>query len=63
MPIWLIYATGVLEKAGHDCRLIDSPARRQTRIELLREAGFEIAKAVFYKSDPEPVSVIWCLRE
>lgn len=26
-PIWLGYATGVLEQAGHDVRLIDAPAR------------------------------------
>ncbi len=26
-PIWLGYATGVLEEAGHDARLIDAPAR------------------------------------
>lgn len=26
-PIWLAYATGVLEQAGHDCRLIDAPAK------------------------------------
>lgn len=31
--------------------------------EQLRRAGFTIAKAGFYKGDPEPVSVIWCLRE
>ena len=29
----------------------------------LREAGFGVPKAVFYKGDPEPVSVIWCIRE
>ena len=34
MPIWLIYAAGVLEKAGHTIRLIDSPARRHTRADL-----------------------------
>lgn len=37
MPIWLIYATGVLDRAGHDVRLIDSPAKRQSREELLSE--------------------------
>jgi radical SAM superfamily enzyme YgiQ (UPF0313 family) len=26
-PIWLAYATGILEKAGHDVKLIDAPAR------------------------------------
>lgn len=38
MPIWLIYATGVLEKAGHQTRLIDSPARKQSREALIKEA-------------------------
>ena len=37
MPIWLIYATGVLEQAGHSVCLIDSPAKRQTRQDLLSE--------------------------
>lgn len=37
MPIWLIYATGVLEKAGHHVCLIDSPAKRHTRQDLLSE--------------------------
>ena len=27
-PMWLAYATGVLEAAGHECRLIDAPAGR-----------------------------------
>jgi radical SAM superfamily enzyme YgiQ (UPF0313 family) len=39
MPIWLIYAAGAAEKAGHEVRLIDSPARRQGRDDLLREAA------------------------
>jgi len=26
-PLWLAYATGVLEKAGHNVKLIDAPAR------------------------------------
>jgi radical SAM superfamily enzyme YgiQ (UPF0313 family) len=25
-PMWLCFATGVLENAGHECRLIDAPA-------------------------------------
>lgn len=37
MPIWLIYATGVLDKAGYETLLIDSPARKQSRAELYNE--------------------------
>ncbi|MEW6265010.1 MAG: radical SAM protein [Thermodesulfobacteriota bacterium] len=49
MPIWLIYATGVLEQAGHVCRLIDSPARRQSRRELIEEVRrFEPGLTVIY---------------
>jgi anaerobic magnesium-protoporphyrin IX monomethyl ester cyclase len=29
-PMWLAYATGVLEKAGHDVKLIDAPAQRKS---------------------------------
>ncbi len=25
-PLWLAYATGVLEQAGHECKLVDAPA-------------------------------------
>jgi radical SAM superfamily enzyme YgiQ (UPF0313 family) len=37
MPIWLIYATGVLDQAGHQTRLIDCPAKKQSRESLLNE--------------------------
>ena len=37
-PIWLAYATGVLEKAGHECRLVDAPARDHTLDECLQMA-------------------------
>jgi hypothetical protein len=36
MPIWLMYATGVLDKAGHQTRLFDCPARKQSRQDLLK---------------------------
>src|SRR3989338_3050396 len=39
-PIWMGYATGVLEQAGHDVKLIDAPANGMTReevIELVKE--------------------------
>lgn len=35
MPIWLIYATGVLDKAGHQTSLFDCPARKQSRQDLM----------------------------
>ena len=37
-PIWLAYATGVLEQAGNDIRLIDAIARSWGREELLQDA-------------------------
>jgi SAM-dependent methyltransferase len=30
--------------------------------EQLRHAGFKVERAVFYRGDPEPVSVVWCVR-
>ena len=51
MPIWLIYATGVLEKAGHEVCLIDSPAKKQSRQELLLEvSAFDPKIIVIYTS-------------
>ncbi len=37
-PIWMGYATGVLEKAGHDVKLIDAPARGTTLEEVIELA-------------------------
>jgi anaerobic magnesium-protoporphyrin IX monomethyl ester cyclase len=37
MPIWLIYCAGMVERAGHQIRLIDSPAKNQTRENLVKE--------------------------
>ena len=31
--------------------------------EQLRAAGFRVQMATFYKRDPEPVSVVWCVRD
>ncbi len=30
-PLWLAYTTGVLEKAGHECSLVDAPATLKTQ--------------------------------
>ncbi|MFA6357091.1 MAG: radical SAM protein [Candidatus Omnitrophota bacterium] len=52
-PIWHAYATGVLEKEGHEVRLVDAPAER-----LSREQCYQIAKefqpklVVIYTSTP-----------
>ena len=37
-PMWLAYATGVLEQAGHEVKLIDAPARRMTVDDVLNLA-------------------------
>jgi len=34
-PIWLAYATGVLEKAGHEVKLVDAPAVPLSREQVL----------------------------
>ncbi len=34
-PLWLAYATGVLEQAGHEVRLVDAPARGLSREDTL----------------------------
>jgi len=34
-PMWLAYATGVLEQAGHEVKLVDAPARRMTVADVL----------------------------
>jgi len=39
-PIWLAYATGVLEKEGHECNLVDAPAvplDEEKVLEIVRE--------------------------
>src|SRR3989338_4351273 len=34
-PLWLSYATGVLEKEGHEVRLVDAPAVPLSRAQVL----------------------------
>jgi radical SAM superfamily enzyme YgiQ (UPF0313 family) len=41
-PTWLAYATGVLEQAGHDVRLIDCPASGLDTEQLLAAARTEL---------------------
>lgn len=57
MPIWLIYATGVLDKAGHQTRLIDSPAKRQSRQGLISEVqAFDPEMLVVYTATGSIIS-------
>ncbi len=35
-PIWLAYATGVLEQMGHEVRLVDAPARGLSEDDVIR---------------------------
>ncbi len=45
-PLWLSYATGVLEKAGHRCKLVDAPAEGislEGVLEIAREFKPEMA--------------------
>ncbi|MCR4335277.1 MAG: B12-binding domain-containing radical SAM protein [archaeon] len=35
-PIWLGYATGVMEKAGHEVKLIDAPANGMTQDDVIK---------------------------
>ena len=63
-PIWLAYATGVLEKAGHETLLVDAPAsdlnRDQVR-DLVRE--FEPDLVVIDTSTPSINNDIEVLRD
>ncbi len=36
-PIWLAYATGLLEKEGHNVRLVDAPAQNLSLYSVLRD--------------------------
>jgi radical SAM superfamily enzyme YgiQ (UPF0313 family) len=62
-PLWLSYATGVLEKAGHDVLLIDAPAEK---VELegikAKVIAFKPEMAVFDTSTPSILSDISVLE-
>jgi len=52
-PIWLAYATGVLEEAGHEVKLLDAPARGVGKEEVLEIArNFGSGLAVLDTSTP-----------
>jgi radical SAM superfamily enzyme YgiQ (UPF0313 family) len=52
-PIWHAYATGVLEKEGHNVRLIDAPANGLSREDCFKIAtDFQPEMVVVYTSTP-----------
>jgi len=52
-PIWHAYATGVLEKEGHDVKLIDAPADGLSREDCYKIAtDFQPEMVVVYTSTP-----------
>ncbi|MDR0330533.1 MAG: B12-binding domain-containing radical SAM protein [Chitinispirillales bacterium] len=58
-PMWLCYAVGYLEKAGHDIRLIDAPAAGLSRDEVIAAIrDFEPDMAVLDTSTPSIYSDI-----
>ncbi len=62
-PLWLSYAAGVLEKAGHDVLLIDSPAEKAELDDIKsRITKFQPAIAVFDTSTPSILSDISVLE-
>ncbi len=63
-PLWLSYATGVLEKAGHDVLLIDAPAENAA-LENVKERimAFKPEMAVIDTSTPSIISDISILEQ
>ena len=63
-PIWLAYATGVLEKEGHCVRLIDAPAEKLSLDAVLKMVrDFKPQLAVLDTSTPSVYSDINVARE
>ena len=63
-PLWLCYATGVLEKAGHEVLLIDAPAERVNLANIkARIMEFRPQIAVFDTSTPSILSDISVLDQ
>jgi anaerobic magnesium-protoporphyrin IX monomethyl ester cyclase len=62
-PLWLSYATGVLEKAGHEVLLIDSPAAKSELKDIKqRIVTFDPEIAVFDTSTPSILNDISVLE-
>jgi anaerobic magnesium-protoporphyrin IX monomethyl ester cyclase len=52
-PMWLCYAVGYLEKAGHEVQLIDAPAAGLSTVEVINEVReFEPDMAILDTSTP-----------
>lgn len=63
-PLWLSYATGVLEKAGHEVLLIDAPAECTELSQIRRRiVSFAPQMAVFDTSTPSIESDVKVLEE
>lgn len=63
-PIWLAYATGVLEKAGHECRLTDAAASCLSLETCLEQAKrFDPGLLVIDTSTPSIFSDLATARE
>ena len=63
-PIWLAYATGVLEKEGHCVKLIDAPAEKLSLEEVLKlTRDFKPQLAVLDTSTPSVYSDINVAKE
>lgn len=63
-PLWLSYATGVLEKAGHEVLLIDAPAEKAELWSIKgRIIAFKPDIAVFDTSTPSILSDILVLDQ
>ncbi|MEM4663037.1 MAG: cobalamin B12-binding domain-containing protein [Candidatus Diapherotrites archaeon] len=58
-PIWLAYATGVLEKEGHKVKLLDAPAENKTVKEVVEIARkFKPELAIIDTSTPSIINDI-----
>lgn len=58
-PIYLAYATGLLEKNGHECKLIDAVASQMSLAEVLRKAkNFSPDISVFYVTSKDIDDII-----
>ena len=66
-PIWLAYATGVLEKVGHEVRLVDAPAQNLELKDVLKTtANFNPDMIVLDTSTPSidnDVKVLEAVRD
>lgn len=63
-PIWLAYATGAAEQAGHDCRLVDAPASGLSLAQSLEfKDGFVPDIVVVDTSTPSIRSDVQCAQQ